>query len=357
MKSDVYFIRIDADNIQQRVHCLKKLLDTVNPFSVYQKNEIIPVKLTVGDSSCIYNINPELVKLVVSAIKENGAKPFLFDTSVIYKGQRQNAIDHLRLIQNKGFAYSKVGAPFIIADGLFGNDGKEFEIDSQNIKKIKIPSFIGMFDNLIVLSHVTGHIFTGYAGAVKNIAMGMVCRSTKQAQHSSLKPKIIEKKCTGCGCCIAICPAGAISFNYDKKAFINQELCIGCGECICACKFDAVLINWHEDPYVFCRKLIDVANFIVSKFKNRFFINFTFDITNECDCISDKHEKIIMPDIGILASHDILSIEKATVDLIIKHQKIHTTSYFNSNKDIYETMLKYASQKGLGNYEYNLINI
>jgi len=213
MKSDVYLAR--TDDKKNRVSSLLRLLKTIDPFSSYKKDEFIPVKLTIGDSKCVYHVSPELVKTLINQIKNKKAKPFLFDTNVIYQGSRLNAVDHLTLAQNKGFSHSRVGAPFVIADGMFGQDGNEYDVDSKYIKKIELPSFIGMLDNLVVLSHVTCHILAGYAGALKNVAMGMACKPTKQVQHSSLKPHVLEENCTSCGCCIEICPAKAIS---NKKS-------------------------------------------------------------------------------------------------------------------------------------------
>jgi len=332
---------------------LKKLLVKTASFFAYKKDEFVPVKLTIGDSACIYNISPELVKAVVSEIKKSKSKPFLFDTSVIYKGERQNAVDHLNLAQSKGFGYTRVGAPFIIADGVFGQDGREFSINEPYIGKIKVPSFIGMVDSLVVLSHVTGHIVSRYAGAIKNVAMGMSCRSAKQVQHSSLKPSVIAKNCVACGCCINICPVKAISF-VKEKAVINQQLCVGCSECICACKFDAIYINWHEDPQIFCRRMSETAYHILSKFKNKFFINFAFDITKECDCISSKDEMMVSQNIGILASDDIVSLDRATLDLIAKNE---ISDFFGAKNEMYENMLTTAEVKGLGKIQYELVEV
>ena len=353
MKSDVYFIEVKADDLETRRDSFQKLLEKVNPFRDYKKDEFIPIKLTIGDSQCVYNIHPELVKTAVSEIKKFKAKPFLFDTSVIYKGERLNAVDHMTLAQNKGFGHAKTGAPFIIADGIFGQDGKEHAIDSDYIKKIKVPAFVGYLESLLVLSHATGHILSGYAGTIKNIGMGMVSKPTKQALHSSLKPHVLEKKCTSCGCCIKICPVEAISFKKEK-AFIDQAKCIGCGECLSACKFDSIFINWSEDHDVFAKRMIDVANFILSKFKNKFFITFGFDITKECDCISAKNEKIFSENIGILASSDPLAIDKAMVDLINMNKDLFKQTGL---LDTYKIMFDYGHKKGLGNQDYNLIKI
>lgn len=351
--SRVYFSKVESPETGKRIQALKKILEKAAPELEYQKKEIVPVKITIGDSTCIYNLQPELVKLVITHIKSKGAKPFLFDTNVIYKGERQNAVDHLTLAQNKGVSHTKVGAPFIVADGLLGQDGKEFNLHAANIKKVKVPSFVGMLDSILVLSHATGHILSGYAGAIKNVAMGISCRPTKQMQHSSFKPSVIDKKCTSCGCCIAICPVKAIS-SPNTKAYIEEAICIGCSECLCACKFDAISVNWKEDASVFTKRMTEVANFVLGKFKNKFFINFAFDITKECDCISTKNEKMIASDIGILASSDIVALDKATADLA--NQKKILPS-LKETKSLYEKMFTYASQLGMGNMEYDLINV
>lgn len=353
MKSDVYFAKLNGSKPQSRIVALESILRAAAKHLKYQKDELLPIKLTLGEPACIYNLSPELVKMVIQQVKKSRAKPFLFDTSVIYHGQRSNAVDHMNLAQNKGFGPKEVGAPFLVADGLLGQDGKEYEIATEHMKKIRTPSFVGMLDSLLVLSHVTGHIVSGYAAAIKNVAMGMSCRATKQVQHSSLKPGIVAKKCTACGCCISICPAGAISFK-DERAFIDEAACLGCGECLCACKFDAVSINWHEDAHIFCKRMVEVAQFVLSKFKHKFYLNFAFDITKECDCISDKNDHMVSGDLGIFASWDIVSLDKATSELTYQHKK---TDFLKDTRVIYEGMLDYAAEKGLGSLEYNLITL
>src|SRR3989338_2330823 len=173
MKSDVYLARVKLGDKGSRAAALKRLLAHCGQLLKYKKNEIVPLKLTIGDSPCVYNVSPDLVKIIVSEVKKQGAKPFLFDTSVIYQGERQNAVSHLNLAQYKGFSHSRVGAPFIIADGLLGQDGREYETGSPLIPRIKVPSFVGMLDSLVVLTHATGHILSVFAGSIKNVSMGM----------------------------------------------------------------------------------------------------------------------------------------------------------------------------------------
>lgn len=353
MKKDVFFAPMPDASNEAKLKALEALIAAARPFAGYKSNELVPVKITLGDTKSVHHVDPESVRLIISVIKETKAKPFLFDTNVIYKGSRENAVDHLTLAQNKGFGHVKVGAPFIIADGLIGYDGKDVETGGQFIKKIKIPSFIGMLDNLVVISHVTGHILSGYAGAIKNVAMGMASKPTKQVEHSSIKPSVIFLKCVACGLCVKICPANAISIKMGK-ACVDQEKCVGCGECLCACKFSAIKVNWSEDNDVFVKRMVETAKTILSGFKNPFFINFACGITKECDCISDKSDKIISKDLGILASADPVSLDKATADLMTEQKDIFKDENLSQS---YITMLKYAESFGLGSLDYTLRKI
>jgi len=51
---------------------------------------------------------------------------------------------------------------------------------------------------------------------------------------------VLEEFCNGCGACMRVCPANAITGEKKKPHKINQELCIKCGACFEVCKFSAV---------------------------------------------------------------------------------------------------------------------
>ena len=45
--------------------------------------------------------------------------------------------------------------------------------------------------------------------------------------------KVDEEKCVGCGVCVEVCPAQAISMDEGKAVISNQ--CVDCGRCVQAC--------------------------------------------------------------------------------------------------------------------------
>jgi len=60
-------------------------------------------------------------------------------------------------------------------------------------------------------------------------------------------PWISKEKCIGCGVCVKICPAGAISMK-EGKAEINMENCIRCGKCHDVCSYEAVRHDGERIP-------------------------------------------------------------------------------------------------------------
>ena len=56
----------------------------------------------------------------------------------------------------------------------------------------------------------------------------------------SIKPNVIERRCTGCAECEKICPVGAVSVS-SKTAKIDHDICIECMCCHEVCRFNAIV--------------------------------------------------------------------------------------------------------------------
>ncbi|MBN1793405.1 MAG: DUF362 domain-containing protein [Candidatus Omnitrophica bacterium] len=354
MKSTVYLIRCRSKDPDFIGSCLKRLINKAYDFDRLKQNALIPIKLTVGEKGSRAHLHWKVLCPLVNKIKSKGAKPFFTDTNVIYGGKRRNAYDHTVLAHERGYSLEGAGAPFIVADGLLGASSQSIEVNFQHVKTIKVPPFIGIIEDLFVVSHVTGHMLSGFAASIKNVAMGLATRPGKQMQHSSVKPVITPDRCVLCGCCIAVCPEGAISAQ-GSSAVIDMERCIGCAECIPACKYYAIEVQWEVDKRVFARRMCEYARGILSRISNTFFINCIFHITKECDCLS-KTDETIVDDIGIVAGDDILAVDKAAFDLVCAaagKDVFQETQRVETHNDLF----RYAEQIGLGSLEYEIVEV
>ncbi|MBD5553311.1 MAG: DUF362 domain-containing protein, partial [Desulfovibrio sp.] len=176
---------------------IERLCDALNLKRVVKRNDLCGVKLHFGEYGNDGYINPAFVRRVVDKIKNAGAKPFLTDTCTLYSGMRHNAVDHLNVATLHGFTPAVVGAPVIIADGLFGTNDMPVEIDRKHFKEVMVADGIRRAPALVVLSHFKGHEMAGFGGAIKNLAMGGASVQGKRAQHAT-HVQIDESKCIVC---------------------------------------------------------------------------------------------------------------------------------------------------------------
>jgi len=352
----VYFYELkDRSTLEERIQGTRAILEASGFDAILSKKDKVAVKTHVGEKKNTTHVAPQIVKVVVERIKRTGASPFLTETSTLYKGERSNAIDHLNHAHAHGFGYDKVGAPFIMADGLFGNSEVAVKIPGKIFSSVLIARDVVYADALVAISHPTGHIGEGLGACIKNIGMGLASRKGKLRMHSTMKPRIKGGSCTFCRQCIMWCPEGAI-IEKDGKAFIIEEKCIGCGECLSVCRFDAVEYNWGVESAELQRRTVEHAfGVTIGKRGKLFCLNFLTDMTKECDCMA-KTQEPILPDVGILASVDPIAIDQATLDLTREKagKDLSTASYPNLDGTI---QLAHGESIGMGRRKYTLVRV
>ncbi|MBU1122042.1 MAG: DUF362 domain-containing protein [Candidatus Omnitrophica bacterium] len=350
-KSKVFFKR---GNLSDFLKTPQKILDGVKKSglsSQIEKDEFVGLKVHFGEKGNLSHINPKILTSLVKFLKKRGSRPFFWDTNTLYRGRRMHAVDHINLADSHGFA--QFGVPIIIGDGIKGNDYIEARINQKHFQICYLASALKDIDCLIVLSHLTGHMLTGFGAAVKNLGMGCAAKRGKLLQHCLVSPKINKEKCIGCGLCSQHCCVDAIE-KENSKYFIIEEKCIGCAQCISVCPKEAVTIVWSENYNVLGEKMVEYA-YAVARKRKCFYINFCLYITKECDCMNREKSPFI-DDIGILFSADPVSIDKASLDLVIDCQKRDAIGEIHPQID-YLSSLQYAQEIGLGNLEYKLIEI
>jgi len=341
----------DSDKIMAQK--LNALIDASGVLGFLKKDDYTGIKIHFGEEGNTGHIKAEWLKGLVERLRAVTNNIFFTDTNVLYKqSKRTNAVDHLKLAYSHGFSFQNMNVPVIIADGLWGRNYTDVEISKKRFSRVKVASDITDCDSLLALTHITGHIMTGFAGAIKNLGMGCASRRGKFEQHCGMVPDFNPGECSGCGLCVSNCPADAITLE-NGRAKIDEANCIGCGECVVICKTEALNAKWSETLANLQEKMVEYACGAIEAVDRRIgYINFLTNITRNCDCLA-KDEPRIVEDIGILASNDLVSIDSASAEILngLKCKDIFRQEYPQID---WTVQLKYAASLGLGDPNYKL---
>lgn len=349
---------------------LERLLKEFPMTTYFEPKEWVAVKTHFGSEGAHRIVRPVFLRKVVEALKTIEAKPFVTDT-VRIKG-----LDYLEVANQNGINHLSVGAPVVLADGLYGNDNimlKGIEILSD----IAIASVMYDVPAMVVCSHVKGHIQAGIGGAIKNVAMGGVSSSHRDcgwkcgrgAMHTIGEGNLIwdKEKCDLCLQCIEVCPLDSIKFENELFSYDNEG-CYRCGRCVEVCSSGALSLTLDDERFI--RSLAEAAKVVLSTFQpgKVIYINFLTEIQPECDCMPVA-DVAVMQDQGILISDDIVSIEQASVDLLLKAPPLPQSAcdkksieegediLFRLSHKPYWLQIEEAERLGLGSRKYKLIEI
>lgn len=367
MTSRVYFAPMRSRLKRSMVVRVGQLLDRAGLQDAISDEDLVAVKLHFGEAGNTAFVNPVYLREVVRKVRAAGGKPFLTDANTLYRGERANAVDHLACAVHNGFSFATVEAPLIIADGLDGREGVEVQVGGKHFESVRLGAAAVHADAMVVVTHVKGHEATGFGGALKNVGMGLGVRSAKQRMHSDFRPEVSAEKCTGCKRCVQWCPVGAISIGPDRVATVNYEVCYGCGECVAACPYGGIATQWKTDANALQEKIVEhAAGALHGKDGKIVYLSFVTNVSPDCDCWGFSDAPVI-PDIGVLASDDIVSIEQAAYDLVRQagglrgsrgegmaagDDKFHNLTGVDGTRAI-----AYAEEMGLGSREYELVTL
>jgi hypothetical protein len=355
MKSRVYFVAVkDSDEGRAIRDKLKRLLEESRVLDFIRKENEVAVKAHFGEEGNTGFVSPDYVRVICDGIVSKGAAVFLSDANTLYRGRRLNSRDHLELAHEHGFTKEATGVDVIIPDDTKKENAVDIQINQKFIKTAKITRLFMEADAFIAISHFKGHILTGFGGALKNIGMGCATREGKLAQHCDISPVVYADRCTGCGECEIVCLAGAIRIE-NNKSVIDSSKCIGCASCMAVCPTMAMFVDIEAGDKV-QEKMAEYALAVLGEKKNKAgFLNFAVKINKECDCWGMENQRIA-PDVGIFASLDPVSIDKASFDLVNKACAKDIFKAAHPGQDGIK-QLKYAQEIGLGNLDYELAEL
>jgi uncharacterized Fe-S center protein len=225
----------------------------------------------------------------------------LVETNVYYDGPRKTTEGHREVLKINGWTFCEVdimdedGAVMLPIKG-----GKHF-------KEMSLGKNILKYDSMVVLSHLKGHASGGFGGAIKNVAIGNADGKVgKKMQHS---------------------------FPGEGQ--------------------------WSVKGERFMEHMVEAAKASTDHFEDRIvYINVMRNMSVDCDCTGLRAAPPKAPDVGILASTDIVAIDQASVDLVYQLPK-------DAAQDLRERIesrhglrqLSYGEEMGIGTRQYELITV
>ena len=332
---------------------LNRLIDESGILDIISKGDLVAVKTHFGERGTTKTVRSVFLRAVVEKVRELGGRPFVTETTGLGLTRlRISAFGRLEIAEENGYTQQTVKAPILIADGLLGFDFVEVPVNGKHINKVRVAKAIAECDAVICVTHFKLHMQAGIGGSIKNVGVGCVAKPSKFDIHMSRLPEINEN-CTKCGKCVEICPAKAIE---DYK--IVEEKCLKCTGCAEVCEDNAVNLYWVYGREV-GERLVECARGVLNATSKFAYLNFLMDITPHCDCHPFSDIPIVS-DLGIMASNDMVAIDKASVDM---YRKAEAFSGALLEKEKFwpwtdvDRMLEYASDMGLGKPDYSLIEV
>lgn len=258
----------------------------------------VAVKLHFGEIGNKTALTPEQVKPSTNILSELGISFFLYDTSVAYTSGRSLPATHKAQAKAKG--WGQLGR-IVIDGGFTPKQGEHFTYE--------VGKPLGDADGVLVISHVKGHACTGFGGAIKNLGMGALSKTSKRAIHAGGEPKQ-EGACEGCKACEEACPLHAITVKEDGP---HIRRCYGCSNCSYTCP------SGYLAPKVapFDELLADGARAAASTFKKQYYVNLVENITKVCDCMPFGGE-LIADDCGYVHGGDMAGVDRESHRLVME---------------------------------------
>ena len=367
--SKVYFTSFRATADMPLPKKLRRLIEKAGMMDMDLKDKFTAVKIHFGEPGNLAHLRPQYAKVVVDALKEIGARPFLTDSNTLYVGMRRNALDHLDAAYMNGFSPLQTGCHVIIADGLLGTDDVAVPVEGNMYCKAPlIGRAIMDAEAVITINHFKCHEGTGIGGALKNLGMGCGSTAGKRAMHHDGKPTVVTKRCIGCGRCVKQCAHGAISFveNEGRRvALVDQDKCTGCGRCVGVCRDRGAILGPGSSNDLLNCKISEYAMAVV-KDRPNFHISLVMDVSPYCDCHAENDSPVIA-DVGMFASFDPVALDVACADACNRMSPLpgtklaemheHTGDIFNDTHPYtnWRAGVEHAAKLGIGSLEYELI--
>jgi len=277
----------------------RRMLESL-PLKEMVDGKSVALKMHLGGNMGYTTIHPLFVRILVKALKDSGGDVFITD---LY--HRNNDDFGIRGAAKRGYMENIVGCKLIPVAGIEDKYYYSKKVNFKSLKEIQVAGNIHDADVLIDFSHLKGHGCASYGGACKNIAMGCVTSETRREVHA-LEGGIVWNECR----------YKANKFNDEGKYELFFHHCTFCQHCVEVCPNNA--LTFQGKNFKDFQTGLSIATKEVLKTFDKdsvYYINILLNITMLCDCWGMSTASLV-PDVGIMASRDLVAIEKASLDII-----------------------------------------
>ena len=286
----------------------QRLLDSLD-LKAQVADQRVAVKMHLGGGYGFSTIHPYIVRQLVTALRQAGAKEvFVCDSP-----------GAVRKAAERGYTSETIGCQLVpvagTADKYFYT--RPVEPPFLSLSEVELAGEIVDADVLVDFAHIKGHGCCGFGGASKNLSMGAVVGSTRRKLHA-LEGGLVwdAERCSHCGACVEHCPNDALSFGEQGVFKVNYHTCKFCQHCVLLCPGKAISMS-GSGYAAFQEGMARATAEVLKTFApgRTLFISLIQNVTVFCDCWGMTTPSLV-PDVGFLAGTDIVAIEKAALDLV-----------------------------------------
>ena len=239
---------------------------------------------------------------VETLVKNDLPEANIVETNTYYEGDRYTTEQHRETLKVNGWTFCPVD--IMDEDGVAALPVK----GGRWFTEMHMGKNILNYESLLVLTHFKGHMMGGFGGSNKNIGIGCADGRIGKAEIHT------------------------VPGSDNMWSIAEEEL---------------------------MERMTESAKAVVDHFGEHIcFVNVLRNMSVSCDCEGVAAEPVVTPNIGILASRDILAIDQASVGLVyaLKEDERHAlVERMETRHGLRQ--LTYMKELGMGNDRYHLIDI
>ena len=292
-----------------------KVIDSLD-LSTIEKGDKVVIKMHLGFTDGYQTIPVFFIRKIVEKIKKAGGIPFITDNpESVYNAYK------------RGYTQETCGCPLVPITGIKDGYKVEKEVDYKTVKNLFMGGVLQDADVLFDVAHIKGHNSCGFGGQVKNLGLGGFAAQSRWGTIHGVHQKIPYWHADKCSpehaqALVDSCPYKAITYKKEEhKLRLSFDSCYNtnCNMCLEVDKEAKTLFFGQEHFSAFSELQAIATKHVLDSFdkKKRFFISFAIEMTPVCDCYGIG-QPVIINDIGIFASRDIVAVEHAVLDAIKK---------------------------------------